>query len=618
MTEAKAERPDEGQEGDTDRLQTLETAGDQAASLVGLAELAMRNGRHADVFDRLEQAEAVGALSRAAHALRIKALLETDAWDDRFHRALGRALLSAPDVRRLYTLKQDVLEKQGEQALARATLDLARGRFPHDPWFALRAFHASISDCDFDGAALLMRREVWASSLPESNRRVALTTMVREWKDAGKLEAFLEGLLRGHSDDRFVLVKLATLLTRRRQHVEAARYLEQAKQHGPLPTEADSMQVNMLLLGGDAKASLALAKRQFAERPDRKDLARRANLVASICGSQEDVVETMRHAVLRWPGDASVVQRYNRAILPQTEDQSLFDHLAALERSSTLDGRWRYQFALACLRRGDTPRARTLFSELVGDVLVGSEARRMLSVLDLMPAAVWDARARFSNDSTQDVRVVEKPDAQATVVVMAGLHGGLGSLPLSHLDVLLQEHSVNVVYLRDNRWSAFSLGVAGLGPDEASTISALVDLCAGLGPMPMITLGGSLGGWSAMRYGALAGARLAISLAGPTRLTAEDGRSIRFTQFYLSRMLPESAQDLLNVLGQNADLRILHVYGADNPKDRLNAARLEAFPNASLIPIEGCDDHFVAAHLLSRGEFHPLLERAIAEAQGRA
>lgn len=596
-------------------LHLLSLEQDQPMVLVALAQHALSRERHDEVFDRLEQAEAHGTLSRDAQALRIKALTEATVWTERFDRALDDALRGAPDVRRLYTLKQDVHEKRGERAPARATLDLARSLFPDDSWLALRAFHAALADKRSDNAARLFSGEIWPSSLPEGTRRGALSTMVRDWQNPESLAAFLESLLRDIPDDRFILVKLATLSTRGRNHVEAARYLEQARQHGPLPAEAEAMQVNMLLVGGDATASLALAKRQLAERPDRKDLARRANLVASICGSEEDVVDTMRHAIMRWPDDATVLQRYNRAVLPEVEDQRLFEHLAGLERSDALDGRWFYQFALACLRRSETPRAHEVLSKLVEDALVGPQAQRMLNVLDLKPAAEWDALARFTNDSTVEIRVVEKQAAKATLVVMAGLHGGLGSLPLSHLDALLQEHPINVVYLRDNRWSAFSLGVPSLGPDEASTIAGLVELCARLGPMPMITFGGSLGGWSAMRYGALARARVAVSLAGPTRLAADDGRSVRFTQFYLSRMLPESAHDLLNILGDHRDLRILHVYGADNPKDRQNAARLEALPNATLIPLGDCDEHFVAAHLLSRGEFHPLIQRAISDAQ---
>ncbi|MBD0415206.1 tetratricopeptide repeat protein [Oryzicola mucosus] len=599
-------------------LRLLKVEPGSAEILIYLAAFAVERENYAGALEWLEQAEALASLPSAANALRIKALLNAVEWDDVFGRALERALSAAPEVRRLYALKHDFHEKRGERELARAILDLARDQFPDDPWFALRAFRFRLSDRDIQGAALLFREQIWHSSLPEATRRGALATMVREWKDPEELKPFLLGLLQDKPDDRFVLVKLATLVTRQRQHVEAARYLEKALEHGSLPPEAESMQVNMLILGGDAKGSLALAKRQLAANPDRKDLVRRANIVASICGNQDDVTETMRQAILQWPTDATIVQRYNRAVIPEAEDQSLFDHLTGFTRANSVDGRWHYQFALACLRRNDTPRARATLRNLHDDPLVGFEAQRLLGVLEAMPAEEWDARARFSNDPTRDVHVIETPSAKATVVVMAGLHGGLGNIPLTHLDVLLQEHPINVVYLRDNRWSAFTAGVPSLGPDEASTISALTALCSGLGPMPMITFGGSLGGWSAMRYGALAGARMAVSLSGPTRLAVQGDQAKRFTQYYLSRMLPEETSDLLDLLSRSASLRIMHVYGAENAKDRANAARLRQFASVTLVPVDGCEDHFVAAHLVARGAFHPLIEQAIAAAQTAA
>ncbi|MDI6025687.1 hypothetical protein QBK99_05660 [Corticibacterium sp. UT-5YL-CI-8] len=599
-------------------LRLLKAEPGSAEILIYLAAFAVERQDHAQALRWLEQAEVVALLPRAANALRIKALLNATEWDDIFGRALESALSAAPEVRRLYALKHDFHDKRGERELARSVLELARKQFPDDSWFALRAFRFRLSDRDIQGAGLLFREQIWHSSLPESTRRGALATIVREWKDPDDLKPFLQGLLQDKPDDRFVLVKLASLVTRQRQHVEAARYLEKALEYGSLPPEAESMQVNMLILGGDAKGSLALVKHQLAANPDRKDLVRRANIVASICGNQDDVMETMRQAIVQWPTDATIVQRYNRAVIPEAEDQSLFDHLAHFSRANSVDGRWHYQFALACLRRNDTPRARATLRNLRDDPLVGFEAERLLSVLDAMPADEWDARARFSNDSAKEVRVVETPSAKATFVVMAGLHGGLGSIPLTHLDVLLQEHPINVVYLRDNRWSAFTAGVPSLGPDEDSTISALTALCARLGPMPMVTFGGSLGGWSAMRYGALACARLAVSLAGPTSLAVQGDQAKRFTQYYLSRILPETTSDLLNLLSRNADLRILHIYGAENAKDRANAVRLRQFANATLVPVEGCEDHFVAAHLVSRGDFHPLIEQAIAMAQTNA
>lgn len=596
-------------------LRLLDGEPDRASIFIQVAMLDLKSGRWSRALERLERAEALAPLPREAEAVRIEALLKANQSDDAFGLSLDRALHAMPHARRLYALKEDFHEKRGEREAARSILALARERFPDDSWFARRAFRVRLSDKDLDGAALLLDEEIWRSFLPESARRGALGALVREWKDPDTLQAVLEGLLHDTPDDRFVLVKLASLATRQRRHFDAVRYIEKAEHLGPLPAEAETLRVSLLVLGGDIKGSLVLAKQQLADHPDRKDLVRRANIVASINGSLDDINRTIRQALEQWPTDASILQRYNRVVIPEAEDRKLFEHVASFSRANSIDWRWRYQFALACLRRKETPRACAILRDLLGDEPIKAEAQRLLDVLDTRPLHEWDERARLSNDATKDVQVIKVPSAEATFVVMAGLHGGLRNLPFTHLDVLLQQHPVNVVYLRDNRWSAFTSGIPGLGPDEASTVSALAALCADLGPMPVITFGGSLAGWSAMRYGALMGAQAAVSLAGPTRHAAESDRPARFVQHYLARILPESARELPDLLGRSPALRVIHVYGGRNARDVASAARLRQLANVTLVPVEECDDHFVAAHLVASGSFHPLIKQAISMAR---
>ena len=596
-------------------LRLLEIEPDCPALLIHLAGGDLRRGRFAMALERLERAEAAAPLPPGAQTLRLEALLASPERDEAFLRALERALLASPNTPRLYALKHEVHQARGEKEAARATLELACHRFPEDPSFALLALHGRLADKDAEGAGQLLRDRVWRSALPERKRREALGLVVRGWTKAETLQPFLEELLQDTPDDRFVLVKLASLATRLRQHVRSVRYLQRAEAHGPLPPEAQSMRINLLVLGGNLEGSLALAKQQLAANPDRKDLVRRVNVVASLQGSEEDVVQSLRQAITQWPTDNSILQRYNRAILPEAEDEALFEHVTRFRRANSVDGRWRYQFALACLRRNRTPEACAMLRDLARDEQVGVEARRLLGMLETLPREEWDARARFSNDATKDVRVMRAPAAKATFIVMAGVHGGLGSLPFTHLDVLLQRHPINIIYLRDNKWSAFTAGVPGLGPDEPSTIAALVALCAELGPLPVVTFGGSLGGWSALRYGALMGAQAAVSLAAPVRLAPRDPDSAPFTQHYLMHIMPEATKDLLGLLGRTPSLRIIHVYSRENARDASHAEQLAQAGHVTLMPLENCDDHFVAAHLVAAKGFHPLIEQAIALAQ---
>lgn len=589
----------------------LRGTADDRLVLPRLAALELKRGRIDAALDHLARAEAYGPLSGDANAIRSAALLKSERSDDAFGQHLDQALRRDPDARRLHALKCDFHRRRGETGAAQAALALARARFPDDPWLALRHFEDCLAAQDRAQAARILRDDIWRSSLPQGPRRRALGALVRDWPDRETLGQVLTELLHGGADDRFVLVKLASLAARDRRHLEAVRFIERAERLGSLPAEAAPMRINLLLLSGQHDTSLALAKSLLAANPQRKDLLRRANLIASVAGNQDDVTETITRALTHWPTDASILQRYNRSIIPEEVDRGLFRQIEPHSRSSAVNSRWLYQFAMACLRHTDTPRACSVLRGLSGDPDVGFEARRILGVLETMPAGDWDVAARFSNDSTRDMRVVRVPGARATMVVMAGLHGGLGNLPFTHVDALLRRHPLNVVYLRDNLWSAFTAGVPSLGPEEASTIAALKALCARMGDLPVMTFGGSLAGWSALRYGALMGARAVISLSGPVTLMSGGEQQARFAQHYLTGLVPAETRDLMSLLRQSPSLRIFHVYGELNPKDRANAALLAPLPHATVMPIRGCDDHFIAAHLIASGRFDPLIASAI-------
>ena len=273
--DALLDAPVDDQFAEATLLRLLEVEPNCAAAQLRLAALDIRHERHGRALEWLGRAEACGPLPQTANLLRIEALLNATDWGDTFSRSLERALLVTPHARRLYGLKCDFHGKHGEQEDARAALALAMERFPEDPWFALRSFRQRLADKDLEGAALLFSERIWRSSMPEQTRRGALGMLTREWAAPETLETFLNGLLCDAADDRFVLVKLASLATRQRRHYEAVRHIERAERHGALPAEAESMRVNMLILGGDAKASLALAKQLLAARPDRNRLCRR-------------------------------------------------------------------------------------------------------------------------------------------------------------------------------------------------------------------------------------------------------------------------------------------------------------------------------------------------------
>jgi hypothetical protein len=134
------------------------------------------------------------------------------------------------------------------------------------------------------------------------------------------------------------------------------------------------------------------------------------------------------------------------------------------------DHRWLFQFAIACLRQQQTDRATALLDRCLPDSPVVHMAGPLRAALANRPSLGWRNPRGISNDSDADVQIVETPGARATVVVLAGVQGGLGYLPFSHVDSLLTDHPVNAVYLRDLNNRAFTAGVRGFGPDPAGMV----------------------------------------------------------------------------------------------------------------------------------------------------
>lgn len=586
--------------------------------LAELAAMDVQREQYDAALTRFAEAEALGLLPRRIEAARLRAMLKAD----RAHPALGAQITAALRTNRrngrLHALKYDYHEERGEMEEARASLARARHLVPRDGSVALRYFRSQLASGELDEATRVLKFEIWPSRLSEYHRRQALGTFVWAWRDPAALEATLKGLLRWVPDDRFVLVKLASLATRRRRFAEAAAYLQQAEALGPLPSEAAPMRIDMLLLSGRFEDALALAKEQLAANPNRQDLLRRVNLTATMAARQEDITDSIVRAITAWPTEQDLLKRYNRGTLPLDLDRHLFEILRPLASSGEVSDQWRYQYAAACLRHGHTVEAWDTLQPLADLPKVGRLAKRLLLILGTLPPAEWDRRTRFVNDTMKDVEVVKVPGARATVVVFSGKDGGIGHLPFSHLDVLLCELPVNTIYLRDSNRRVFSRGIASLGPDEATSIAALRALCAGMDGAPVITLGASLGGGSAMRYAALMGARAAISLATPLRVTADsdDETGGRVVQRYLATLIPSEARDVVGLVEKSPDLRVFHVYGTGHPSDVTNAARLEPLPNVTLVPLDGCDDHFIISDLIVQGRLIPLLSRAIAATEG--
>ncbi|MDE1568024.1 tetratricopeptide repeat protein [Aquabacter sp. P-9] len=588
-------------------------------ALLKLAELDLAVGRTEAGLARFGAARALGEVPQAAWLLEIETRLKAGQADETVGTLLDGALERHSDLPRFHTLKCDFHEARGEREALARTLAAARTRFPRHPWLALRQFNLDLSAGRLTSAGTLLRAEVWSSPLPEATRRRALGAFTRAWTDSLGLDEALAELMTGGPDDRFVLTKRAGHAMKQRAFPEALAMLDQALSLGPLPREAEAMQVDLLMFTGKFQEALALAKRVFAADPTRKAMLRRINLTGSVANSQEDVTQSIIRSIEQWPDDHLLLQRYNRAAFPREVDRALFDRLQAHARTEEAEAHWQYQYALACLRHRDTPQGYAILQQIVDKPQIGFFAQRVLTILQSKPLEAWDATARFDNDTMCDFRVVTKPGARATFLVLSGVRGDLGGLPFTHVDVLLADHPVNVIYLRDNSRRAFTGGLPSLGADEASMIAALRRHCDALDNVPAIPFGGSFAGWSAIRLAVLMGAPAALSLSAPVMdPTDESGNApMRLSRRYIASVLPPHARDLAGLVRGAPGTTIFHAYGAQHLRDGQHANELRDVPNVVTIPVDS-DDHFIASDLIAQGLFHPLVARVIEAAAGAA
>jgi hypothetical protein len=505
-------------------------------------------------------------------------------------------------------------EKSGDLRAAEASYRAAAAAHPANPWPQVRLLELLLQQRRVEEAAEAMGRDIWPGSAPESTRNSLLSRVTVAIAEMPARRRFLEGLLRGTAEDRFVLLKLAALCLRLREGAAAEAHFAAACALGPLPVESELLALELHLAATRFEEAHAVAQSLLARHPDRADIARRAIQAAHLADRREVMLDLLGAALRRWPRDWLLLFRFNRCTIPLAEEQALFAILEDQAPAMSGDERWLFQFVIACLRHGRVARAMAVLDGLAPTGAVAAMAMPLRAALRAHPPACWANLREVSNDPLQDVQCRRVPGAVATVVLLAGVQGGLGYLPFSLADGLLAQHRVNAVYLRDLNDRSFTAGVRGFGPDEAAMIAGLGALCRELG-VPVITMGASIGGLAAIRAAALLGAPAAISFAGPLHFgPTEEAEPARPAGG--ARAMPFAAfvpRDLaaLDLIRATPALRVHQCYGLGYAPDVAVAELLRGLPNATLHPVDGCADHFVIEHMVAGRGFFDLLETAI-------
>lgn len=523
-----------------------------------------------------------------------------------------------PDDLRLRLLQGSWLEAARQPDEALACYRAAQAAHAGNPWPAVRIVELLLRQRRPEEARACFIEAVWQDSAPERTRVMLLSQTTASIPDLPGREAYLHGLLRQHPDDRFVLTKLAVLRYRQKDRAAAAALFEAAARLGPITDEGRMMQLELHLAEARFEAAHAVAADLHARHPDRVEFVRRLIQTALFLNRMEEAVTRLEAALLRWPEDWLLLYRFNRCPLPGAADRRIFAALTERQAAVAENERWQFQYAIASLRHAPLAPTLALLRRIAGTPAVGHMATPLLAALEAHPPACWANPRGVSNAAEDEVQLLRREDAVATVILFSSVAGGLGYLPFGLADGLLRQRPVHVIYLRDRNHRAFAQGVTALGPDHAAMIEALQGMTRPLG-LPVVTMGSSIAGVAAIRAATRMQALAAISFAGPANLgrdAMEDEPpppgAIGGTRDTLVGRIAGAEADVLEMIRAAPGTRVHQSFGTGFAPDVAVARLLEPFPNVRLHPEPGCADHFAIEHAIASGGFLAILDAALA------
>jgi tetratricopeptide (TPR) repeat protein len=413
-------------------------------------------------------------------------------------------------------------------------------------------------------------------------------------------------------------LKLAVARTESADFEAAVGILAAARRAGRISVPGSVLLSELLTLFSRLPEAIQVLEDLLDRYPDNPDIYRRLTHTLQRAREFERSADIFERAIRRWPHDWMLLVRLNRMPIEQERLERFFEIISdGAEDVPARNERFRFHFARTCLLVGKVARAMDLLGspfEPAVEVLA-SPFRNALSARD---AEHWVNSSRLVDDRTRDVQVTRAPKARATCILT--INATFGSLPQSLVDTLFADHGLNAVYLRDFQKRNYLRGVAGLGRTEEETIAALRNLVAELGTNRTIVMGGSGGGFSALRYGALMAADTAVSFAGPTDASStplyhQSRPSAWNPDFFVRGILDRESDlplDLMPVLSTPRHTHFIQYFGQEMAEDVRQARRIEGLPGVTLRPVPGLNSHYVLDHLIGDGSFDSLLEELAA------
>ena len=524
-------------------------------------------------------------------------------------RLMEAALARWPQSSRLQLTKGEVLHKQAGGATAALYYTTLLDERPSHAW-AVGRLRQLLPDCRLSEVeAIAIAQAILASKASDAERPGLFDALLKSLGAEAHL-TFLRAVAPGSRLFRLEW-KLAVAETEGANVEAAIDMLEKARAEGRSNDMAVSLLSDLLGVVSRDDEAIDLLKQAVERDPDRPDPYRRLVNFLQRTNDFKQAGEVIESAFERWPNDWMLLFRLNRLPVEPERLKSIFHKISPTADATAMrDERFRFLFSLACLHVGEVERAVALLSEPF-TAPVDAMANPVIKALGARSVEFWKGATRLKDNRTQDVQVTRAEGARLTVIVPTGI--AFGYLPPAMLDALFAEHNVNAIYLRDFRKRAYRTGVISLGRDEAETIRTLKRLAASLGPERLVTMGGSMGGFAALRYGALLEAYAALSFAGPTELfsTYQTTKPTIWNPNFFTRLMMERESELPNdlvpLLRSSEKTRFFQFFGEGLAADERQARRLEGLPNVSVMPVRGVNDHIVADHMIGDGSFDAML-----------
>lgn len=467
-------------------------------------------------------------------------------------------------------------------------------------------------------ARALFEREIWASEVAPEQKAGLLADLTATGA-VEEIEDFIRRLDAARLMEPSELARLAIAeaqLGLPERALERLARINQRQGMSPLQT---SQLVRLLVQELRLEEARSWTRSLLARDPGNPEWLLRLAQIEFLEGKSAAAVDHLAQALSIAPSSPPLLKALGHLPMAPERFQVLFEQVETARRQREFGQLSNWHFAIAALRASRTESA----IEALGAIEPGSgdfrsTAHALRSLLLARPLADWDAGQRFTPDLRRPLHIVRVAGASATIFVFPGLRNLFGFLPHGYLDRLLADLPANIVYLHDLRQNqaAFLEGVEPLGQGQKAYAASLARIAQELGARRIVTLGSSVGGFAALRYGALLGAQAAISFSGPSKLYATDDRPSavdRRTGLAFLRRYSERQRDVLPDLQAQPAMTVWHFAGAENVDDLHQQGRLRDLPQARLETVPGVASHNTVTPIAAAGRLPAIVARAIGE-----